>query len=57
MRRPIEALFGWIHRITGIEDALLVRSTSGLIAHLFGKLATAMILKADAYFDFCFAYM
>lgn len=52
MRQPIEALFSWIHRITGIEDASLVRSTSGLIAHVFGKLATAMILKANPCFDF-----
>ena len=52
IRQPIEALLSWIHRITGIEDASLVRSTQGLIAHIFGKLAAAMILKKNPCFDF-----
>lgn len=52
IRQPIEALFAWINRITGIEEASLVRSTAGLITHVFGKLAAAMILKANPCFDF-----
>lgn len=52
LRQPIEALFGWINRITGIEEASLVRSTTGLIAHIFGKLASAMVLKHYPCFDF-----
>jgi hypothetical protein len=46
MRQPIEALFAWIHRVTGIENAGLVRSTPGLLVHIFGKIATAMLLRA-----------
>ena len=45
MRQPIEALFAWIHRMTGIENAGLIRSTSGLLVHIFGKIATAMFLR------------
>jgi hypothetical protein len=52
IRQPIESLFGWINRITGIEDASLVRSAAGLFSHIFGKLAAAMILKSDPCFDF-----
>jgi hypothetical protein len=46
IRQPIEALFAWIHRMTGIENAGLVRSTPGLLVHIFGKIATAMLLRA-----------
>ena len=52
MRQPIESLFGWINKMTGIEDASLVRSTNGFFAHIFGRLAAAMILKSNPSFDF-----
>jgi len=45
IRQSIEALFGWINRKTGIEDASLVRFTAGLTAHIFGKLASAIFFK------------
>ena len=45
MRQPIEALFGWLNRITGIEDAGLVRSSAGLMTHIFGKIAAAMFKR------------
>lgn len=51
MRQPIETLFGWINRITDIENAGLVRSTAGLLVHIFGKFAAAMYLKAYPGFD------
>lgn len=42
IRQPIETLFGWIEEKTGIECASKVRSYSGLMVHIFGKLAAAM---------------
>jgi hypothetical protein len=52
MRQPIETLFGWINRCTGIQNASLVRSSAGLMTHIFGKFAAAMILRAFPQFDF-----
>lgn len=45
MRQPIETLFGWIHKKTNIENAGLVRSSAGLLTHIFGKLATALLIR------------
>ena len=45
MRQPIETLFGWIEHITNVQNAGLVRSTAGLLTHIFGKFAAAMIWK------------
>ena len=42
IRQPIETLFSWIEQQTGIECAGKVRSYSGLMVHVFGKLAAAM---------------
>lgn len=42
VRQPIETLFGWIEKQTGIEIASNVRSHQGLLVHVFGKLAAAM---------------
>ncbi len=42
VRQPIETLFGWIEEKTRIENAGKVRSYSGLIVHVFGRLAAAM---------------
>ena len=52
MRQPIEALFNWINRITSIENAGLVRSTAGLLSHVFGKFAAAMLLRTYPLSDF-----
>lgn len=52
MRQPIETLFGWINRITGIENASLIRSSAGLMTHIFGRIAGAMILKTMPQLDF-----
>lgn len=44
VRQPIEALFNWIQEKTGIEVASKVRSSRGLLVHVFGRLAAAMLL-------------
>ncbi|MDA3905250.1 MAG: transposase [Bacteroidales bacterium] len=43
VRQPIEALFNWIIEKADIQRASKVRSTKGLLVHIFGKLATAYI--------------
>jgi hypothetical protein len=43
VRQPIESLFNWLIEKTGIQCASKVRSTKGLLLHLFGKLAVAFI--------------
>jgi Transposase DDE domain len=52
MRQPIETIFGWIQRLTGIQHAGNVRSTAGLVTHIFGRLAAAMIFNQLAVSDF-----
>ena len=42
VRQPIETLFGWIERKTGIEVASNVRSYQGLLVHVFGRLSAAL---------------
>ena len=44
VRQPIESLFNWIEEKTGIQTASKVRSTQGLLVHVFGKLAAAMLM-------------
>lgn len=44
VRQPIEALFGWIIDKTGIQNASKVRSVNGLMTHVFGRLAAAMMI-------------
>jgi Transposase DDE domain len=44
VRQPIESLFNWIEQKTAIQTASRVRSTKGLLVHVFGRLAAAMIL-------------
>jgi len=39
----LETLFGWIQRITGVQDAGLVRSAKGLMTHVFGRFTAAMM--------------
>jgi len=46
VRQPIESLFNWIQEKTGIQIASKVRSTQGLMVHIFGRLAAAMFLLA-----------
>lgn len=44
IRQPIESFFNWINEKTQIQNASKVRSTKGLLAHVYGKL-TACFLK------------
>lgn len=46
IRQPIEALFAWLNKVTGIEDASNVRSSKGLLTHIYGRLAAAMMLRS-----------
>jgi len=39
-------LFAWLNKVTGIEDALSVRSSKGLLTHIYGRLAVAMMLRS-----------
>ena len=44
MRQPLESLFGWMIQRTDLQNASRVRSTNGLLAHCYGKLAVACLL-------------
>jgi hypothetical protein len=43
VRQPIESLFNWLMVKTDIQRASKVRSTKGLLVHVFGKIAAAFI--------------
>lgn len=47
IRQPIESFFNWIIEKTDIQRASKVRSTKGLIVHIFAKLSAAMITKLN----------
>ena len=44
IRQPLESLFGWMIQRTDVQKASRVRSTKGLLAHCYGKLAVACLL-------------
>lgn len=46
VRQPIESLFNWIQEKTNIQVASKVRSSKGLMVHVFGRLAAALFLLA-----------
>jgi hypothetical protein len=41
VRQPIESLFNWIIEKTDIHRASKVRSTKGLLVHVFSRIAAA----------------
>jgi len=43
IRQPIESLFNWLIEKTDIQRASKVRSTKGLLVHVFGKIAAAFL--------------
>jgi len=43
VRQPIESFFNWLIEKTDIQRASKVRSTKGLLVHVFGKVAAAFI--------------
>lgn len=49
IRQPIEAFFSWIIDKTGIQNASKCRSKKGLLTHVFGRFAAAMMMMT---FDF-----
>ena len=49
VRQPIEAFFSWIIEKTGIQKASKIRSSKGLLTHVFGRFAAAMMIMC---FDF-----
>ena len=42
LRQPIECFFNWLDRLTNIQSASSVRSLSGLLLHVFGRIAAAL---------------
>jgi len=43
VRQPIESFFNWLIQRTDFQNASKVRSTKGLLIHVFGKIAAAFI--------------
>ena len=43
LRQPVECFFNWLNRLTDIQSASLVRSFSGLLSHIFGRIAAALV--------------
>jgi hypothetical protein len=43
VRQPVESFFNWLNEKTKIQEAQKVRSTKGLMIHLFGRIAAAFI--------------
>lgn len=43
IRQPIESLFNWLIEHTDIQRAAKVRSTKGLIVHVFGRIAAVLM--------------
>ena len=43
VRQPVESFFNWLNEKTTIQRATKVRSTKGLLVHIFGKLAIAFL--------------
>ena len=46
VRQPIESFFNWLNENTGIQIASKVRSTKGLLTHVFGRIAAALCILA-----------
>jgi len=44
IRQPVESLFGWLIQRTDLQNASRIRSTNGLLAHCYGKMAVACLL-------------
>lgn len=49
IRQPVESMNNWIQEKTGIEIASKVRSTKGLLVHVFGRLCAAFELLVQKY--------
>ena len=51
VRQPIESFFNWISDLTNIQAASKVRSSQGLLLHIFGRIAFAMFSIAFGKFN------
>jgi len=49
VRQPIEAFFNWIIEKVGMQKAAKVRSENGLLVHVYGRFAAALMIMT---FDF-----
>ena len=52
VRQPIECFFNWLNRFTNLQSASTVRSLTGLLLHIFGRIAAALatlILTLDSH--------
>lgn len=47
IRQPIESLFNWLIEKTAIQTASKVRSSSGLIVHVFGRVCAGLLLMKN----------
>ena len=47
VRQPIESFFNWLIDKTDLQRASKVRSTKGLLVHIFGRIAAATYLQID----------
>jgi hypothetical protein len=45
VRQPIESFFNWLEEKTSIQLASKVRSYQGLMVHVFGRIAAALVAK------------
>lgn len=46
VRQPIESFFNWLQQKTKIQNASKIRSSAGLVVHVFGRIAAALILMS-----------
>jgi hypothetical protein len=49
IRQPIESFFNWLQEKTKIQNASKVRSSAGLMVHVFGRITAAMMLMNGFY--------
>lgn len=43
VRQPLKCFFNWLNRLTNLQTASMVRSLTGLLLHIFGRLAAALV--------------
>ena len=51
IRQPIESIFNWINAKTQIQNATKVRSTKGLMVHVWAKFAAALFMLCFSVFN------
>lgn len=44
IRQPVESFFNWLQQVTNIQIASKIRSSNGLITHVYGKIAAALCI-------------